>query len=184
MEIRKFYKAMKILVVIFCFMLFFISIYAYSIGNKNSMVVLTGILSLAAGVAVLLKKGTNYKKLKNKRISNGRWNCILVHHTSGLPIASGLECKVHYKEGFFQIDGAGNSFVIKNEKITDISVLDSAKRTCRGFGHHAGVDVYYHLIITYKNDMGLSYVKFRIEPFQYWIVRDWKKLFEYEKNNM
>ena len=41
-----------------------------------------------------------------------------------------------------------------------------------------------YMVITYKTAMGISYIKLQISSMQVGTVLNWKKLLEYEKNNM
>lgn len=125
-----------------------------------------------------------------------------VRHQAGLPLAQDAVCTIFYDADRFQITGAGNTFELSYEKLTDISVktdteiqkqyVSSVGGAIAGgmvFGPLGAIvggrakqkkttETTYYLIFTYNSDNQICYTSFEISSNQLGMARTWEKEFK------
>lgn len=130
------------------------------------------------------KEELNKKNQENKELEKRR---IMGKHQTGLPIAQDVVCRITNQDDEFQISGGGNDFVLRKDKISEISVMTDTeiqKQYVSSIGRAvAGGVVFgplgamvggrakekktktktYYLIFTYVSDNEIHYMSFEIE---------------------
>lgn len=129
----------------------------------------------------------NYESAKKRvRATKGiyvGWDRMNVTHIEGLPIASGIGCEIYNREGYYEINGAGFTFRLDMDKITDMSVKDITYRTGRGAVAGTGSSATsYYMIITYVDEGMICWIRFSYKRGDNSKVKEWKTLFDYEKS--
>lgn len=123
------------------------------------------------------------KKRGASKVTYVDWDRMNVTHIEGLPIASGIGCEIYNREGYYEINGAGFTFRLDMDKITDMSVKDITYRTGRGAVAGTGSSATsYYMIITYVDEGMICWIRFSYKRGDNSKVKEWKTLFDYEKS--
>lgn len=101
------------------------------------------------------------------------WDRMLITHIEGLPIASGIGCEIYYRDGYYEIKGAGFTFRIDMDKITDISIKDHT--------YSNGRSSTSYMIITYLNEGMIRWIRLSYRSSENLKAKEWKILFDYDK---
>lgn len=127
----------------------------------------------------------NYESAKKRvRATKGiyvGWDRMNVTHIEGLPIASGIGCEIYNREGYYEINGAGFTFRLDMDEITDFSltyntysvgsVAPGGSRAIQTFG----------IVLTYTQDNIIKWVRMEYHKSDESKAKEWKTLFDYEK---
>ena len=127
----------------------------------------------------------NYESAKKRvRATKGiyvGWDRMNVTHLEGLPIASGIGCEIYNREGYYEINGAGFTFRLDMDEITDFSltyntysvgsVAPGGSRAIQTFG----------IVLTYTQDNIIKWVRMEYHKSDESKAKEWKILFDYEK---
>lgn len=98
------------------------------IGTENKMEVVTpAIIFFIIGLILIVKKPKSKEekqrsKANAKKIMEDNINKFNAIHEAGLPIANGAACVISQNEDSFIFTGAGNTFNLVSNKITDICI--------------------------------------------------------------
>ncbi len=159
--------------------------------DKERGLIIFSLLLLSLGLFLILKYPRNSeqcKEIKNNKIKELKYtnSHIWAAHQAGLPLSQGSQCELEYVDDKFIFKGAGNSFELLFEKITDICVKTDNEIQTQYVssigGAVAGAVVFgplgaivggrakkkstsyitYYLIFTYKKDDSISYISFEI----------------------
>lgn len=149
---------------------------------------ITAIVLLALlGIYLLVSKTKTKEEKAQKKLETP---LLYVPHTAGLPIAEGTPSSIRVMPDHILVEAAGNTFTLKNEKITDIAIktdveiqknyVSSAGGAVAGavlFGALGAIvggrakqkqttTATSYLIITYTKDGAPDYIGFEIPAHQ------------------
>lgn len=157
-------------------------------------VIIPFVIFMLAGLFLLLKKSPSKEEKQQRKIAKQQakeqqQRTLIGKHMAGLPLAEGIECRILFDENAITVSGAGNSFRVAYDKITDLAIktdTEIQKSYVSSIGGAVGgamlfgplgamvggrakektsTAVEYYFIITYNKDGALDYLSFQIYAF-------------------
>lgn len=180
------------------------------IGTENRIEALTpAIIFFIIGLILIVKKSKSKEKQQNKenakKLMEDKLKKFNAIHEAGLPVSNGTDCMVTYNEDSFIFTGAGNTFNLAFNKITDICIktdTEIQKQYVSSIGGAVAGEVVFgplgaivggrakekkikttnrYLIFTYLKDENIDYISFNI-------TKNWAKIDtiinKFKKNNI
>ena len=123
----------------------------------------------------------NYESAKKRvRATKGiyvGWDRMNVTHIEGLPIASGIGCEIYNREGYYEINGAGFTFRLDMDEITDFSLSYRTYSVTTKIS-----ETNHYIVLTYMKNGSICWIRLQYKSSGERKVKEWKTLFDYEKS--
>ena len=117
------------------------------------------------------------KKRGASKVTYVDWDRMNVTHIEGLPIASGIGCEIYNREGYYEINGAGFTFRLDMDEITDFSLSYRTYSVTTKIS-----ETNHYIVLTYMKNGSICWIRLQYKSSGERKVKEWKTLFDYEKS--
>ena len=121
------------------------------------------------------------KKRGASKVTYVDWDRMNVTHIEGLPIASGIGCEIYNREGYYEINGAGFTFRLDMDEITDFSLTYNTYSVGSAAPGGSRAIQTFGIVLTYTQDNIIKWVRLEYNKSDKSKAKEWKILFDYEK---